>query len=890
MKKSLFGIFAAALCATMSFSATIANAKLPEKPNGFTVSEEDNVAINGANDALAGWQHYFDGAIGPDGSPRGAMYEDHNLALKATTQGHTGNAMHFERKSSVGDFVAYSYFMGVKPNQNYYVQAYVKAENAEGAKLIFSIQERIGDAANRYTTNTQELNKPGTEVANFDTDAEDGWKKISFNYSSSSTALDARIKIQALGVGDMYVDDITVHESNAVSNTNVFGLQSIGDLNNGATSDWQLTGMNRMTTANIAADSSDGDGASLKLNDEVYKTYFGMLPKENNYKLSFKYKRLSDNAGDRLVMVLDNFIYNEEKDAFDRKWDAGVINAGANEWTLYEYEFSSSTATDANASDIQWMGIAAYGNYLIDELAITCTSSDDQMQYLTNGHFSGAYLAGYSGMANNSNIARLSDGSNAIVLGNASKDNTSGNAGYLDIDTTGLEQGKTYTLKFDYISGSLTPAVRIFYGTYWNDQVAIYADADYPAANITNWTTKQVTFEAGKQVTDNGDKVTVRNSTRLEFYGSTGGWPTYLRNFSIVDEEGNEYITNKTLVSPGMILGEENIFNYGTFEGDVNYKQTSADWTFEGNAYVYGLKFELLYESPTYTETTYKGDWKIILKSKDGAPATALSKEIAAKTSTVKIYEKMYFGSVKTTLLVGDTEIEGNADDVFELPEGTKSFRIKFTGLGEYAAFKYVYVLGHTHDAAPADESGYKVTEATCTQNGGKCYTCTSCGYDVYVEKTNALGHNYEEKHLDATCKDGYDKKVCSRCGDEKDVTVIPATGEHDYKTVVDKEATCSQTGMAHEECKICDARGNTSIIPKLDHHFENGTCTVCGATDPDYKPADSSQGGGDAKDSSSTVEEPVEKGCNSSLGGGEVALFAAALLAVGYIFKKKEN
>lgn len=885
MKKSLFGIFAVALCASMSFSATMANAEMPTVPKGFTVTEEDNVAINGANDALAGWQHYFNGAIGPDGVTRGTMYEDHNLALKATTQGHTGNAMHFERKSSVGDFVAYSYFMGVKPSQNYYVQAYVKAENAEGAKLIFSVQEKVGAAENRYTSNAQEIDKECKVVDNFDTDAEDGWKLIAFNYTSASNALDARIKIQALGVGDIYVDDITVRESTVAANTNVFGLQSIGDLNNGATTDWQTTGMTRMTTANIATDSSDNDGASLKLNNEVYKTYFGMLAKQNTYKLSFKYKRLSSGTDDMLVVVLDNFVTGENNE-LERKYDAGVIRGGADEWTSYEYEFNSGDATGDKVADIQWMGLAGYGNYLVDELSITCISSEAKMQYLINGHFSGAYLEGFSALLSNANIVRLNDGTNAIAIGNASKDDTAGQPGYLDIDTTGLEQGKTYTLKFDYISGNVTPAVRVFYGTYWNDQIAMYADADYPASNITSWTTKQLTFEAGKAVTDNGDKVTVRNSTRLEFYGSSSGWPTYFKNFSITDEEGNEYIANKTLVSPGMILGEENIFAYGTFEGDVNYKVD--DWTFGGNAGVYGLKFELLYESPTYTETTYKGDWKIVLRSNEQTPAYAVSKEIAVKAPTVMVYKKMYYGNVKTTLLVGETEIEGNANGVFELPEGTETFKIKLTGVGEYAAFKYVYVLTHTHEAAPADESAYKVTQATCTQNGGKCYTCSACENDVYVETTDALGHNYENKHLDATCRDGYDKEVCSRCGDERNVTVIPANGEHSYKTVVDKAATCTSNGSSHEECDICHARGNTTIIPKIAHNYENGVCTACGATDPDYKPDDSSQGGAD--DSGSSIEEPVEKGCKSSLGGGEVALFATALLAVGYIFKKKEN
>ena len=140
MKKSIFGIFALTMAMSLGMSAAMANAKLPTTlPQGFTATAEDEVAINGTNEALNGWQHYFAGAAAPDGTSRDVVYEDHNLALKASTQGHTGNAMLFERKSAVGEFVAYSYLTGVTPGQNYYIQAYVRGENTENAKLLFSV-------------------------------------------------------------------------------------------------------------------------------------------------------------------------------------------------------------------------------------------------------------------------------------------------------------------------------------------------------------------------------------------------------------------------------------------------------------------------------------------------------------------------------------------------------------------------------------------------------------------------------------------------------------------------------------------------------------------------------------------------------------------------------
>ncbi len=871
MKKSIFGIFALTMAMSLGMSAAMANAKLPTTlPQGFTATADDEVAINGSNAALNGWQHYFAGAAAPDGTSRDVVYEDHNLALKASTQGHTGNAMLFERKSAVGDFVAYSYLTGVTPGQNYYIQAYVRGENTENAKLVFSVQEKQGAAENRYTTvSTTEVNKAGTEVSFSGTDEE--WKKIAFTYTAANNGLDMRIKIQAYGVGDMYVDDITMRTANVATNTVKFGLQSFSANECDANAE-------RLTSAQISSESSDDDGASLKMNaGKHYGTYFGMLPHGQNYTFSFKYKTVNSGRfnlrldcvtleGTRLWYVPD--LYFQPTDG----------------WATFSYEFKAV----AGSTDIQWMDMSVVdcaedAVVLIDEMKITGTDEDGKtMQYLANGSFGGAYTEGYF-YENNANVAKQDDGSSVFMIGNASKDSTTGNPGILDISTTNLTNGKTYTLKFDYRAGNYDPAVRVYYGTYWQDDVNLNVTA--PAHNVGSWTSGSVNFVAGAEVTDRGDNTTVRNSSRLEIYGSTGGWPTYFRNFSIVDEEGNEYITNKTLIAPEMVLGEENLFNYGTFEGDVNYKV--ADWTFGGNAYVYGLTFETLYESPTYdaTATYRKGDWKLIFRSNEEQPATATGKEITATASTVMIYKKMYYGEVKTTLLVGDKEIEPDSKGMFELPAGTEKFRIKFTGIGDYASLKYVYVLSHTHDAAPTDESAYKVTQATCTENGGKCYTCAGCGNDVYVEKTAALGHDWKHETKAATCKDGYEKDVCTRCNAEQNVTVLPATGDHVYKTVIDKEATCTSNGMSHQECEVCGAKGNNSVIPKKDHHFENGACTECGTADPDYVPDTSSST--DGGNNSSKVEGD---GCKSAVGGSAVALFATSLLAVGYFIKRKED
>lgn len=90
---------------------------------------------------------------------------------------------------------------------------------------------------------------------------------------------------------------------------------------------------------------------------------------------------------------------------------------------------------------------------------------------------------------------------------------------------------------------------------------------------------------------------------------------------------------------------------------------------------------------------------------------------------------------------------------------------------------------------------------------------------------------------------------------------------------------------MSHQECEVCGAKGNNSVIPKKDHHFENGACTECGAKDPDYVPDTSS-----STDSGNNSSEVDGDGCQSAVGGSAVALFAMSLLAVGYFIKRKED
>lgn len=809
-------------------------------PKGF---ESETVDIAGANEALLGWQYYFYNDKDAAGNDRGFSYESENLHVLAAENGRTGNALHLKREKADGELVMYSYAFDVKADQNYVIGAFVKSLCTQTAnnKVTFKVKEQ---GANGSVIGDEHA------VLNSVDGRRDDWTETTFSYKTSASAKTLILKICAEGVGDFYVDDITVKSSNAGVNSETYQMIGVG--NDGASED--PASMPVLSGVNLSSDSSDGDGKSLKLNhNDVYKTVFGILPHGKTYNLSFKYKNTSGGTADRMSIRLDNVTTAGKRD-----WYAAPVNSTAGtpdtEWQTYNYEFTAV----AGQTDISWIGIASYGGYLIDELSITGTDEDGAtMQYIVNGSFSGAYLEGYT-YGGNYNVAKQTDGTYVFASSAATKDNGTGARGCLRLDTSRLEQGKTYTLGFDYRSGG-SQAVTILYGTYWQDQISL---GDCGQSTIAGWTSKSFEFVAGTQVTDRGDN-TVRSATTIEIYGDAGiCWPTYFRNFSIKDAAGNEFIENKTLVAPDVVLGE-NEFPYGTFEGNVNY--VPQDWTFEGEGNIYGLVFDTRWEAGA------KPDWKICLYGTEEVPASAISKEIAVSKRTLALGYKAYTGSVKVSALVGDTEIEADENGFIELPEGTESVRLRFTAT-EYAAFKKLFLGTHTH-AAPA-EGGTTTEEATCTKIGGTFYYCGDCEKNVYIEKIPMLPHDLEHVHEDATCRDGVDKDVCKVCHGEFNVTVLPATGEHVYEKEILKEATCTSNGTEQDVCKVCGSKGNISVIPKKPHDYKDGKCTVCNAEDPDYKPADS--------------EDDKKGGCKSSVSGGAIAL--GGLIAAAFVIGKRKK
>ena len=152
-------------------------------------------------------------------------------------------------------------------------------------------------------------------------------------------------------------------------------------------------------------------------------------------------------------------------------------------------------------------------------------------------------------------------------------------------------------------------------------------------------------------------------------------------------------------------------------------------------------------------------------------------------------------------------------------------------------------------------------TPATATTDGSKHKECTVCGYTMATETIPATGggehtHSYGSDWKNDATNHWHE---CS-CGDKADKAA------HDFKWVVDKEATATQKGSKHEECRACGYKKAAVEIPAT------GTPTEPG------KPTDS---------------DSPQTGDNSNMILWIALLFVSGGVVIGitvYSKKKKEN
>ena len=181
----------------------------------------------------------------------------------------------------------------------------------------------------------------------------------------------------------------------------------------------------------------------------------------------------------------------------------------------------------------------------------------------------------------------------------------------------------------------------------------------------------------------------------------------------------------------------------------------------------------------------------------------------------------------------------------------------------------YNKTVPHTHNLTLVPAKA-----PTCTEKGNTAYyTCDGCdkwfedatGASEITDKTSvilaATGHSASDWKYDA---DNHWHE-CS-CGDKADKAA------HDFKWVVDKEATATKKGSKHEECKVCGYKKAAVEIP---------------ATGSTTKPTDPTQ------TNPSTGAESPKTGDNNNLMLWIALIFisgGAVISITVYSKKKKEN
>ena len=155
------------------------------------------------------------------------------------------------------------------------------------------------------------------------------------------------------------------------------------------------------------------------------------------------------------------------------------------------------------------------------------------------------------------------------------------------------------------------------------------------------------------------------------------------------------------------------------------------------------------------------------------------------------------------TIIAGGTyELKGWAVTAFEIDLTDVNYNgpvwLAIDALpGTFALFASVEFIGGEIDYSHQHSYETAVTAPTCTEAGFTTYTC-ACGDTYVADEVAALGH--------------------------------------DMVTDAAVDATCTEAGLtAGEHCSRCDHKVAQEEVPAKGHAYDQGTCTVCGATDPDY-------------------------------------------------------
>ena len=152
-----------------------------------------------------------------------------------------------------------------------------------------------------------------------------------------------------------------------------------------------------------------------------------------------------------------------------------------------------------------------------------------------------------------------------------------------------------------------------------------------------------------------------------------------------------------------------------------------------------------------------------------------------------------------------------NADSTWDAGKDPKNYAYFLCGDSDFAE--------HTRYSEYSTEEFYRLYPMAKT----KYVVCPSHSYGAWVT-TKA-----------PTCTEsGIETRTCAKCGVSEN-RAIPATGHH-YDAVA-TAPTCTEKGYTTHTC-ACGISYTDSYTDAVGHNYKAGICTICGALDPERRPA----------------------------------------------------
>lgn len=152
-----------------------------------------------------------------------------------------------------------------------------------------------------------------------------------------------------------------------------------------------------------------------------------------------------------------------------------------------------------------------------------------------------------------------------------------------------------------------------------------------------------------------------------------------------------------------------------------------------------------------------------------------------------------------------------NADSTWDAGRDPKNYAYFLCGDSDFA--------GHTRYSEYSTEQFYRLYPMAET----KYVVCPSHSYGAW-EQTKA-----------PTCTEsGIETRTCAKCGVSEN-RAIPAAGHH-YDAVA-IAPTCTERGYTTHTC-VCGDSYTDSYTDAVGHNYKAGICTICGALDPERRPA----------------------------------------------------